>query len=211
MAEKEHERNLLVELYDDLREEQEKHQWLKSELERAIIGQGSITFFNSRTLKKNADGTIVEDGPAIEMYSINSRPTLEGTVRRFYQETDEGKRIELFVQKHLVAIITSKNVVDSSKLGKYRSTNFPLVEFTGKEGRYALGNGHHRHQLTRMVYKGMIDRYEKALKIVSQGGTKVANSQRTKDARVDLEQTALYLYKNARWGVLFYDEGNVTL
>jgi len=211
LAEKQEERNLLVELYDDLQEEQDKHQQLKRELEHAIIGQGSIIFFNSRTLKKNADDNIVADGPTIEMYSINSRPTLELTVKKFYQETDEGKRIEPFVQKHLVAIITSRNVVDSSKLGKYGSTEFPLVEFTGKEGRYALGNRHHRHQLTRMVYKGMIDRYERALNIVSQGGTKAANSQRTKDAHVDLEKSALYLYKNARWGVLLYDEGNVTM
>ena len=136
---------------------------------------------------------------------------MELTVKKFYQETDEGKRIEPFVQKHLVAIITSRNVVDSSKLGKYGSTKFPLVKFTGKEGHYVLGNGHHCHQLTQMVYKGMIDRYERALNIVSQGGTKAANSQRTKDTRVDLEKSALYLYKNARWGVLLYDEGNVTM
>jgi hypothetical protein len=211
LAEKQEERNLLVELYDDLQKEQHKHQKLKVALERAIIGQGSITFFNSQTLKKNADGNIVEDGPTIEMYSINSRPTLEGTVKRFYQETDEGKQIEPFVQKHLVTIITTKNVVDSSKLGKYGSTDFPLLEFTGEEGHYALGNGHHCYQLTQMVYKGMIDRYEKALNIVSQGGTKAANSQRTKDVRADLETSALYLYKNACWGVLLYDEGNVTM
>jgi hypothetical protein len=62
-----------------------------------------------------------------------------------------------------------------------------------------------------MVYKGMIDRYERALNIVGQGGTKAANSQRTKEAHVDLEQSVLYLYKNARWGVLLYDEGNVTI
>jgi hypothetical protein len=59
---------------------------------------------------------------------------LESTVKKFYQETDEAKRIEVFVQKHLVAIITTRNMVDSLKLGKYGSAEFPLVEFTGKEG-----------------------------------------------------------------------------
>jgi hypothetical protein len=184
---------------------------LKADLDQAIIGQGSVVFFNSRSLLKTPDGTIVAAGPELEYYSINSRPTLEATVKKFYRETDEGKRIEPFIQKHLVAIITTRKVVDSTKLGKFGTSDFPLVEFTGEEGRYALGNGHHRHQVTRLIYKGMIEKYEKALQVVSQPGTRAANAEKTKAARLDLEQSAMYLYTNARWGVVLYDEGNTLM
>lgn len=131
-------------------------------------------------------------------------------MKKFYRDTDEGKRIEPYLQKHLVAIITTRKVVDMTKLAKYGSTDFPLVEFTGEDGRYALGNGHHRHQVTRMIYKGMIAKYEKALQAVGLPGTKAANADKTKVARADLEQSVSYLYQNARWGVVLYDEGNIS-
>jgi hypothetical protein len=198
-----------MDLYDDLQEEQAKHQQLKADLDNAIIGQGSVVFFSDRTLKKQPDGQIVPDGPELEMYSINSRPTLESTVKKFYRDTDEGKRLEPYVQKHLVGIITTRQVIESTKLAAYGSLTFPLVEFTGEAGRYALGNGHHRHQVTRMVYRGMIESYERAVKMVSQGGTKAANSEKVIEERANLAHSALYLYNHARWGVVFYDEGMV--
>jgi hypothetical protein len=86
-----------------------------------------------------------------------------------------------------------------------------LVEFTGEEGHYALGNEHHQHQVTRLIYKGMIDKYKKALQVVSQPGTRAANAEKTKAARLDLEQSTMYLYTNAWWGVMLYDEGNTLM
>jgi len=205
------ERTILMELYEDLEAEQTKHQQLKADLDKAIIGQGSVVFWCNRTMKKQDDGQIILDGPELEMYSINLRPTLESTVKKFYRETDEGKRLEPYVQKHLVGIITTREVIETTKLGRYGSSTFPLVEFTGEPGRYALGNGHHRHQVMRMVYKGMIESYERALKTVSQSGTKAANSEKVQEARDTLAQSALYLYNHARWGVVFYDEGMLSV
>ncbi len=62
-----------------------------------------------------------------------------------------------------------------------------------------------------MVYKGMIDKYEKASKMVSLTGTKLANSDKAMEECTNLEQSALYLHNNAQWGVVFHDEGTVQI